>query len=92
MLIILWRFLLFFSSGDAEPSLAAELKEILKAIDRQERSSSGYVEDRVSDSAAYICAENEIAQLLAEKMNLPIADAERLLAESRSERGWTRRQ
>lgn len=38
--------------GAVEPSLAAELKSIRKAIERQERNSSGYVEDRIRDSAA----------------------------------------
>ena len=100
MLIILWRFLLFFSSGDAEPSLATELKEILKATDRLERSSSeilksidrqeramdrqersssemrkaidrlerngsGYVEDRVRDSAANLFGSRTMSTFLA---------------------------
>jgi hypothetical protein len=61
----LCRFLLLFSSGRAEPSLAAELKIIRKAIDRQERNSSGYVEDRVRDSAANMFGVSTMRTFLA---------------------------
>lgn len=89
MLIILWRLLLFFSSGDAEPSLTTELKEIRKAMDRQEKSisdirkvmdrqekaidrvernGSGFVEDRVRESAANLFGPRTMNTFLAKSL------------------------
>ena len=48
-----FSFFIFFSGTNiSNDAFTSELKTIRKAIDRQERNSSGYVEDRVRDCAA----------------------------------------
>lgn len=47
-------FMYFFLSGSnnlSSTALLLELTSIRKAMDRQERNSSGYIEDRVGDCA-----------------------------------------